>query len=133
MIPGLRRFPGEVNGYPLQYSCLENPMDRGAWRATVLGNSKSQTWLSDLAHTHSASDTSSGLHCGEHTSGRISRWRRRSAPQAEHQPFFTCAFSHCPAYPFPSPFSKVMRRSQMIHDEGQSNHVFPSLSHAPDL
>ena len=35
MIPGSRRSPGEGNGYPLQYSCLGNPMDRGAWRATV--------------------------------------------------------------------------------------------------
>ena len=34
-IPGLGRSPGERNGYPLQYSCLENPMDRGAWWATV--------------------------------------------------------------------------------------------------
>ena len=37
MIPGLGRFPGEGNGNPLQYSCLENPMDRGAWQATVHG------------------------------------------------------------------------------------------------
>ena len=35
LIPGLGRSPGEGNGNPLQYSCLENPMDRGAWRATV--------------------------------------------------------------------------------------------------
>ena len=34
-IPGSRRSPGEGNGYPLQYSCLENPMDRGAWQAIV--------------------------------------------------------------------------------------------------
>ena len=34
LIPGLGRFPGEGHGNPLQYSCLENPMDRGAWRAT---------------------------------------------------------------------------------------------------
>ena len=34
-VPGLRRSPGEGNGNPLQYSCLENPMDRGAWQATV--------------------------------------------------------------------------------------------------
>ena len=34
-IPGLRRSPGGGHGNPLQYSCLENPMDRGAWRATV--------------------------------------------------------------------------------------------------
>ena len=42
-IPGLGRSPGEGNGNPLQYSCLENPMDRGAWRATVHGVAKSQT------------------------------------------------------------------------------------------
>ena len=36
-IPELRRSPGEVNGNPLQYSCLENPMDRGAWQSTVYG------------------------------------------------------------------------------------------------
>ena len=42
-IPGLERSPGEGNGYPLQYSCLENPMDRGAWWATVHGVTKSQT------------------------------------------------------------------------------------------
>ena len=41
-VPGLGRFPGERNGNPLQYSCLENPMDRGAWRATVPGVTKSQ-------------------------------------------------------------------------------------------
>ena len=39
-IPGSGRSPGEGNGNPLQYSCLENPMDRGAWWATVYGASK---------------------------------------------------------------------------------------------
>ena len=42
-IPGLERSPGERNGNPLQYSCLENPMDGGAWLATVHGVAKSQT------------------------------------------------------------------------------------------
>ena len=37
LIPGLGRSPGEGNGYPLQYSCLENPTDRGAWWVTVCG------------------------------------------------------------------------------------------------
>ena len=41
------RSTEEGNGNPLQYSCLENPMDRGACRTTVHGVSKSQTWLSD--------------------------------------------------------------------------------------
>ena len=41
-IPGLGRSPGEGNGSPLQYSCLENPIDRGAWRATVHGVAETQ-------------------------------------------------------------------------------------------
>ena len=40
LIPGLGRSPGEGNGNPFQYSCLENPMDRGAWWATVHGVAK---------------------------------------------------------------------------------------------
>ena len=46
-IPRLGRSPGEENGYPLQYSFLENSMDRGAWCATVYGVTKSLTGLSD--------------------------------------------------------------------------------------
>ena len=42
-IPGLGRFPGEGHGKPLQYSCLESPMDGGAWQATVHGVAKSWT------------------------------------------------------------------------------------------
>ena len=45
-IPGLERFPGGGNGNPLQYSCLENPMDRGAWQATVYRVTKSWAQLS---------------------------------------------------------------------------------------
>ena len=47
-IPGLGRSPGEGNGNPLQYSCLENPMDGRAWQATVNGVAKSRTRLSDF-------------------------------------------------------------------------------------
>ena len=46
-IPGFGRSPAEGNGYPLQYSRLENPMDRGAWQVTVHGVSKSRTRLSN--------------------------------------------------------------------------------------
>ena len=53
LIPGLGRFPGEGNGNPLQYSCLENPMDGGAWWATVHGVAKSQTRLSNFNFTFS--------------------------------------------------------------------------------
>ena len=47
-VPGLGRSPGEGNGNPLQYSCLENPMDGEAWWTTVHGVAKSQTRLSDF-------------------------------------------------------------------------------------
>ena len=50
-IPGSGRSPGEGNGNPLQYSCLENPMDGGAWWAIVHGVAKSRTRLSDFTFT----------------------------------------------------------------------------------
>ena len=50
-ISGLERFSGGGHGNPLRYSCLENPMDRGAWRAIVHRVTKSQTWLK-WAHLH---------------------------------------------------------------------------------
>ena len=53
LIPGWGRSPGRGHGNQLQYSCLENPMDRGAWRATVHGVAKSRTRLKKLStHTH---------------------------------------------------------------------------------
>ena len=53
--PGSGRYPRGGNGNRLQYACLENPMDRGAWSATALWVAKSQTrlkWLSTHTHTH---------------------------------------------------------------------------------
>ena len=55
------RFPRGGHGNPHQYSCLENPMDRGAWRATVHGVTKSWTRLSNLVHSH----------CGEQDGGSL--------------------------------------------------------------
>ena len=53
LIPGSRRSPGEGNGNPLQYSCLENSMNRGAWRAIVHGVARSQSTAEQLStHTH---------------------------------------------------------------------------------
>ena len=52
-VPGLERSPGGQHGNPLQYSYLKNPMDRGAWQATVHGVAKSQTQLKQLStHAH---------------------------------------------------------------------------------
>ena len=47
-IPGLGRHLGEGNGNPFQFSCLENPVDRGSWRAAVYGVTKSRTQLSEF-------------------------------------------------------------------------------------
>jgi len=54
LIPGSGRSPGEGNGNPLQYSCLENPMDRGAWQDTVHGVAKNWTQLRDFTFTFRA-------------------------------------------------------------------------------
>ena len=51
---GQEDSPGEGNGNPLQYSCLENPMDRGAWQATVHRVAKSRTRLSDFTFTYTS-------------------------------------------------------------------------------
>ena len=51
LIPGLGRFPGEANGNPLQYSCLENPRDRRAWWAAICGVAESRTRLSNSTFT----------------------------------------------------------------------------------
>ena len=55
LIPGSGRSPGGGNGNPLQYSCLENPMDRGAWWATAHGVTQSQACLPTHAHEKQAS------------------------------------------------------------------------------
>ena len=52
LIPGSGRSPGGWHGNPLQYSCLENSTDGGAWQATVHGVTKSRTRLSNFTHTH---------------------------------------------------------------------------------
>ena len=51
LIPGLGRYPGEANGNPLQYSCLENPRDRRAWWAAICGVAESRTRLSNFTFT----------------------------------------------------------------------------------
>ena len=62
LIPGLERSPGKGNSNPLQYSCMENSMDRGTWWATVHGVTKSWTWLWPSFHWNSYNN----LPCLEH-------------------------------------------------------------------
>ena len=62
LIPGWERSPGGGHGNPLQYSCMENPMNRGVWWATVHRVAKSWTWLKQLSmHTHGSN--CQWLHC----------------------------------------------------------------------
>ena len=56
LIPGLGRSPGKGNGNSIQYCCLGNPMDRGAWQTTVLGVTKSWTRLRDFTFTFIANN-----------------------------------------------------------------------------
>ena len=56
-VPGSGRSPGEGNGNVLQYSCLENPMDGGAWWATVHGVAKNWTQLSDFTYLFTRKDS----------------------------------------------------------------------------
>ena len=56
-IPELGRSPGGGNGKPLQYSCLENPMDRGAWRAAVYGGHKELDMIEATEHAHTRMTT----------------------------------------------------------------------------
>ena len=74
-IPGSGRSPGEGNGTPLQYSCLENPMDRGAWWATVHGVTKNWTLLSKQHTPHTQSRWwRSGARSGVGFRGREGEW-----------------------------------------------------------
>ena len=67
LIPGSGRSPGERNGNPLQYSCLENPMDRGAWQATVHG-------VAELDMTEWLTLSLSACNTRYHTSHKVARW-----------------------------------------------------------
>ena len=59
--PWVGNIPGEGSGNPLQYSCLENPMNRRSWWATVHGVTKTQTQLGNSAHMHACIHTHTGI------------------------------------------------------------------------
>ena len=73
LIPGSGRSPGEGNGNPIQYSYLENPMGRGAWRARVHRVVKSQTLLSTHRHTHTHENTKGNSSSVDRSSGEHRR------------------------------------------------------------
>ena len=81
LIPGLGRFPGGGHGDPLRYSCLENRMDRGAWRATVHRVAKSRTRLKQLS-THACRGLPDGVRTQNGATRKLSwdqeAWRGES-------------------------------------------------------
>ena len=77
-IPGLRRSPGEGNVYPFQYSCMQNSMDRGVWWATVHGDAKSQTQLSDFTSLHFTLNVN-GLNAPTKRQ-RLAEWIQKQGP-----------------------------------------------------
>ena len=89
-IPELGRFPEGGNDNPLQYSCVENPMDRGAWWATVHRDTKSWTWLKQLSmHTHM---------CGSQSeANRKSVWCSRRTQEVMEQEGWPCSAVVCTA------------------------------------
>ena len=107
-IPGWGRSPGEGNGNPLLYSCLENPMDREVWWATVHGVSKSWTWLSNWACMQV---NGKGLSCLGFITGKevksFSRVQLFATPQTiAHKASLSMGFSrqeYWSGLPFPSP------------------------------
>ena len=69
-IPGSGRSPGIGSGNPLQYSCLENSTDRGAWRVILHGVAESRTWLNNSAHAHTRTHMHAHMHAHARTHAR---------------------------------------------------------------
>ena len=74
-IPGLGRSPGGGHVNPLQYSCLENPMDRGAWQATVPRVTKSRRWLKQLARACTVDLQCCAYFCSQQSDSVIHMYR----------------------------------------------------------
>ena len=81
LIPGLGRSSGGGNGNPLQDSCLESSVDRGAWQATVHGVSKTWTWLSTHNYTYTAGNSFSLT--SRNTVSKITMWEQMQHPWSE--------------------------------------------------
>ena len=82
LIPGSRRCPGGGHGHPYQYSCLGNPMDRGAWQATVHGVAKSWTWL---VHTFNLWRMWQDIQCGEDNLFNKQCWKKLDSYMQKNQ------------------------------------------------
>ena len=92
LVPGLERSPGEGNGYPLQYSCLQDSMDKGTWQTTVRGVAKSLIHLSDFhlmtvwGFPCGASGKEPTCQCRRHERPEFAPWVRKTPWRREGQP-----------------------------------------------
>ena len=98
LIPGLGRSSGGRHGHPLQYSCLENPMDRGAWRATVHGFTKKLNRTEATQHACTQSHGTTKLHLLQALCQKGGRWGSqflpfRSVTWMERQMYVTGQYS----------------------------------------
>ena len=102
LIPGSGRFPGRGHGNPLQHSCLENPMSRGAWWATLHRVSKSRTWLKQLSmHTYVCQFPFSSVGkfgVSDYIILCIILFQNQTYRQTLHQLIFYCIFFPLPAF-----------------------------------
>ena len=96
LIPGSGRCPGGGHGNPLQDSCLENPTDRGVWRATVHGVAESRTWLDNSTLTHQVPWLVSLQGCKrtEEHRGKMLPWRQRQSDAFTSQEMPRSASNH---------------------------------------
>ena len=120
-IPGLGRFPGKGHGNPLQYSCLENPMDRGAWCTLVHGVEKSRTQVKEISvHTPRPGvgwerGTGACFRCGDMGLAGpfiLQCWNRTTINKQQKQTLFQChlpweGFLDCNIFHPPLHFSGI--------------------------
>ena len=107
-IPGSERSPGEGKGNPLQYSCLENSMDRGGWQATVLGVAKSPTQRSNKT----TATTQPLMLCLVHGKGSVVGSWNIIIPTATVSFFLTISTCQCLPKPFRNPGQRHLSNNQ---------------------
>ena len=131
-IPGSGRAPGEGNGNPLQHSCLENSVDRGAWWATVHGVAKSWTQLSDWTHMHTHHSSfkhpfgALGSNFKENVTGRGRLWFIHHSGQPAQSPAVE-SFTR----PQRPPVTPPQSLSSLCSPASGSSHAIPSKHHRP--
>ena len=123
-IPESERSPEGGHGNPLQYSCLENPMDRGPWQPTVHRVTKSQTEWSNIAHTHADNHTKwtqSGITFQHYEQYRwllniINRHRRICSTQSNVEEHFFVFFSHLVSFWISHPLPNIHSKKEPTVD-----------------